>query len=265
MKKILVLITAALLITTTGCMSITARKSMKESKNAVINGDYTAALNYADLAIKEGCKDKEFLALIDNVKKYQQAEDLISQRDVDKAEELLDDVEDIEGSGMAMALKSLKESIEDIKEEAKEFEDDIAEIEKDIQSGYYYISSDAAEELLAETLLTLKQRERIQELHDTAEAGKVKKSKSTPKPTTAPTPQSYPKGKAYDINFTEQEALNIARKAMSKPNANATVQFIDTYYLVNFTEQIDIGDEIITDECCCKVDCTTGEVYEQAG
>ncbi len=259
MKKILVLITAALLITTTGCVSITGMKSMKEAKNAVINGDYSAALNYADLAIKEGCKDKEFLELVENLKKYQEAEAVLKDRDVDAAEELLNKINDFEGSGMATAIKSLKDDIEDIKEEAEEFEDDIAEIEDTLKRELYYLSSDDAKELLEEKGLTLKQRQKVKELFDAAEAGKANKKKVTSKPTPTPMPRA---GAAI---LTEQEAVDIARKAMSQSAADATVQLIEDYYLINFTNKIDTGSEIITDESCCKVDCKTGEVYDQAG
>ena len=245
MKKILVLITAALLITTTGCVSITGMKSMKEAKNAVINGDYSAALNYADLAIKEGCKDKEFLELVENLKKYQEAEAVLKDRDVDAAEELLNKINDFEGSGMATAIKSLK--------------DDIAEIEDTLKRELYYLSSDDAKELLEEKGLTLKQRQKVKELFDAAEAGKANKKKVTSKPTPTPMPRA---GAAI---LTEQEAVDIARKAMSQSAADATVQLIEDYYLINFTNKIDTGSEIITDESCCKVDCKTGEVYDQAG
>ena len=61
MKKVLIILCVAVLILS-GCTSSTVKRLMEETKLAITDGDFAAAQNYGELAIKEGCKDEEFIA-----------------------------------------------------------------------------------------------------------------------------------------------------------------------------------------------------------
>lgn len=267
MKKLLVLITAALLITTTGCMSIDGIRFMKETKEYLAKEDYTMALIPAKHAIAEGCKDKDFIKMTDILKNYREA---YYENDLEQAERYINKIKDsdiaeikyFDDTNMIEAVNELKKNIHE-----KMIDEKIKELEKYMREKNYNLAGGKADNLLEEEELTDWQKQKIQRIADEAHEKSIEEIHKIWDSVKNPTPTSptYPKGKAYDVNLTEQEAIDAARKAMSEPNASATVQLIGDYYLVNFTEQIDIGDEIITDESCCKVDCTTGEVYDQAG
>lgn len=263
MKKIRILIITALLLTTTGCMGISGAKYMRKAKNAVINGEYYAALCYANVALDKGCTDKYFIEMADILQKYDDAsrEDDLKQAKyyINKIKET--DIEKIEYFDDTDMLKDVNKLKSEIQEEI--IDEEIKKLEEYMQKEFYSLTSSQAKKLLEDEELTDSQKRKIQKISDEA-VEKNKKQTYSSKQTSTPTPV-HPKGKAYDINLTEQDAIAAARQAMSKPNATATATLNGNYYFVSFTEKINSGGEIITDEACCKVDCTTGRVYDLIG
>ena len=264
MKKSIFIIAVCVLMLTS-CTSSTAKKAVEETKLAIAKGDFTAALNYAELALNEGYKDDEFSELVKLVESYRDARSALDDTDPDKAEEIINNAGSFEGSGMTAAVDELKKDISKLKEDSSEFEEDIAEIEHDIEKERYYVACDEAKELL-EKNLTKSQRERAEKLQSTAEEKKKQKysSKATAKPTSTNQPTATPLSPKAIL--TEQEAVEAARKEL-KPadNAKVKVTFIQDYYQIVFTSTYNVDGEMIEDEVSCKVDARTGDVYDQAG
>jgi len=263
MKKRLLLLVLSSILLLSGCLNDTAKKLMNETRNAITNGDYEAASTYGELALKEGCKDEEFINLMSILKNFMEAREAVDNMDIDKAEDILGKVNDFDGSGMAVSLKYLKEDIEAIRERTEEYEDDITKLEESISKKLFYTSANKAKSLLDEDL-TLSQRNKVQALLNEAESGKkedkASSSSSVPQTTTAPTSQS-PKAM-----LNTQEAIDVARKAMSAPaNAKITAQLISNYYQINIETEHNVNGEIRTSESSCKVNALTGEVYDQFG
>ena len=273
LKNLFICITMVLVLTVTGCTSSAAKKAMEETRLAVSNGEYQEALTYAKLAVKEGVKDEKFLSLFQVLTDYQSAEDALSNNDPDKAQSILNEIKDLDGSGMTAAVKAAKERADSLLLAAKEFEDDIGEIEQDITKERFYIAYDEAEELLKETKLTVGQRERAEGLFKQAEEGKnAKKASSasaTPKPATSASNSSSSSSSSSSSGgkamATKDEAVEIAREFLGiSKTAKYTydVELVQDYYYVHF--EVDYGGEEL-DEIGCKVDALGFYAYDPAG
>lgn len=270
MKKAIICLAMILILAISGCTSSTAKKAMEETRLAVTNGNYQEALTYAKMAVKEGAKDEEFLSLVDILEDYQSAKEAIDSNDPDKAKELLDSINDFKGSGMAAAIKAASESIDNLFKDAAAYEDDINEIEQDIAKERFYIAYDEAEELLKETKLTVKQRERVQDCLKQAEDGKTTKKAASsnakapanPASSSATSSSTQGGGKAM---ATKEEAVEIAREFLGiSKTAKYTydVELVQDYYYVHF--EVDYGGDE-SDEIGCKVDALGFYAYDPAG
>lgn len=260
MKKIFIFIAAGVLMLTS-CTSSVAKRAAEEAKLSIAEGDYMSALNYVELAVKEGYNDKEFLKLVKLVENYRDARSALDEMDPDKAEQIINAADSFEGSGMTFMIDELKKDIVKLREDSAEYEEDIEEIEHDIEKERYYVASDEAEELLKEEL-TKSQRERVENLKNSAEEKKQQKRDSKPTATAKPASnQLSPKA-----ILTKEEAVEIARKELSAAaDAEVTVELKEDYYQISFKSVYEFDGETIYDEVACKVDARTGMVYDQAG
>lgn len=271
MKRAIICLAMILILAVSGCTSSTAKKAMEETRLAVTDGNYQEALTYAKMAVKEGAKDEEFLSLVDILEDYQSAEEAIDNNNPDKAKELLDSINDFKGSGMAAAIKAASESVDNLFKDAAAYEDDINEIEQDIAKERYYLAYDEAEELLKETKLTVKQRERVQDYLKQAEDGKATKkaassnAKATAKPASSSSTSSSAQSSGRKAMATKDEAVEIAREFLGiDKNAKYTydVEVVQDYYYVHF--EVDYGGDE-PDEIGCKVDALGFYAYDPAG
>lgn len=274
MKKVLILIVAVLLVVLTGCEIDTGTKMMEQTRIAIAEGEYDTAMNYGEIAIKEGCDDEEFLNLMSMLKNYLTAKEAFENSDIDAAENSINKIEDYEGTGMSVSVKSLKKSIEEAKEHVDEYKKDTERIQRMLDQDLYYGASKVAEELLEKEWLTEPQRKTVQEYLNKAEEGKKKdsaktsSSKETKTETTTTTQSSsWADNHSPKAVFTQEQAIEIARKATSvSENAKITATLInDQYYQISIEDPITSNGETIIDEKSCTVDYKTGEVGNLAG
>ena len=258
MKKVLIILCVAVLILS-GCTSSTVKRLMEETKLAITDGDFAAAQNYGELAIKEGCKDEEFIALAEILKNYTEAKNRVEAGDIDAAKASLEKIKDTDGSGMTQAVDKLKKEIEE-KEKNNEIYKKIVTVENAFDVGDYNRVLKDAQELLDKEELADEQKSHIESLLGQAMERLDAASEHFGAGVGA---ADQPGGKAM---LTEQEAIDRAKEAMEiSPSARVTVTLNGEIYTVNVETDYTYNGVTNTDEKCCMVDAKTGEIVGLAG
>ena len=262
MKRKFAVIAIICVLLLSGCGNEVVDKAVEETKEAILNGDFEAALNYGEMALKEGCDDDEFILLVDNLENYLDAGEALENDDLDKAKEIFEKIDDFDGSGMGKALGELEKSIDEaVKKNEEYIENRIEEIRGKISKGYYYTASNEAESLL-EKDLSDSHRKIAEDLKRQAEAGKAKEKNGGDKidyegvNPTAPTSGL----------LSKQQAIDIAKAAVNpSSDAKITVTRNENVYIVNFETVHFDENGTFTDGVSCMVDVYSGEVVGLAG
>lgn len=292
MKKSILILLLTSVIAVSGCYGSAVKKTMDATREAIMSGEFDAALNYAKLALDEGCKDENFEKLAAILEKYSEAFDAFEKKDIQTAKQALDSIVDFDGSNMTVSIKSLRENVENLEKYTEVYNSEIDAIAKDFENGYFYISRDDAKDFLSENEknLNLNQIQRLEDIAFKAQqAIDEKKAEPTPAPTESPIvsdmplnpdqpdmesppeenpPVQDPSNSSPKAMLTEQEAINIAMAALGVNKADNPVvsaKLISDYYQISITTFYYMDGETIEDGVGCKVDALTGEVYDQAG
>lgn len=259
MKK-RIIIAAVLAVTLSGCMNSTAKKAMEEAKLSAAAGDYTAALNYGNLSLREGCSDPEFIALVNCLTAYDNAKKALESGDVDTAASELSAASGNDDGTMTAAISELSQSVGERRTEIDEDNKALDSAEESISKEYFATARSKLREIDS-SRLTETQKQRFDELEAQAAEPEEPETTPTPKPTLNPENRSY---KAY---ISAEDAEKTVRREMSI-DEDAEFEIIDKgeYYQVNVTQYFtDTDGSTIVDGVGCKVDKKTGEIYDQAG
>ncbi len=255
------IITAAVLaLALCGCMNSTAKKAMEEAKLSAAAGDYTAALNYGNLSLREGCNNPEFIALVNCLTAYDNAKKALESGDVDSAASELSAASGNDDGTMTAAISELSQSVEERRAEIDEDNTALDSVEERISKGYLATARSDLREIDS-SRLTETQKQRFDELE--AQSAEPEESKTTP----TPRPSSGSENRSYKAYISAEDAEKAVRQEMSIDN-DAEFEIIDKgeYYQVNVTQYFtDTDGSTIVDGVACKVDKKTGEIYDQAG
>lgn len=258
MKKVL-LILCAVVLAFTGCSGSAAKKLMNETRLAITEGDYIAAQNYGELAIKEGCKDEEFLNIVYVLNHYGKAKTQFEEGNIEEAKKTLENIGDTDGTGMTQAVDSLKKEIEKIETETNKFDSLIENMETALDEGRYTAVLEIAGGVSENEGLAESQKNHIKELVNKAN----EKMNASSGQNSESGPSGHPQGKAM---LTEQEAIEVAKKYMEiSPSSRVSVTLNGYKYNINVETDYTYNGETNTDEKGCVIDALTGEVEGLAG
>ena len=191
MKKYLPFICLLALLFITACTSSVAQKAIDESKLSMANGDYQAALNYLQLAQKEGSDNAEIKEMSTILENYIKAKDEFDKINMDGASAALDAIPDIyKNYSIATDIDKLRMDISDKKTVMGDVDSQIAAVKKWIANGDY----DSAEANITELYskdITNYQRKQIDELKSTLDSAKSKIAEAkNSKPAVVYVPQT---------------------------------------------------------------------------
>lgn len=175
MKKFLITIcTLAVMLTMTACTSSMAQKAIEQSKMSMAGGDYTAALNYLQLAQKEGGDDEEVKEMITILENYIKAKDEFNKINMDGALEALNAIPDsYKDYSIASDIDKLKQDVADKRMVMGDVDSQIAAVKKWIASGDYESASANITELYSKNI-TNYQRKQVDELKQTLDSAQSK-------------------------------------------------------------------------------------------
>ena len=192
MKKVLTVICAlVLLISAAACANSTAQKAAEQSKLSMASGDYQAALNYLQLAQKEGDNSEEVTELVTILENYIKAKDEFDKINMDGATAALEAIpESYKNYTIATDIDKLRQDISDKSATMGDVDSQIAAVKKWIASGDYDSAEVNITELYSKNI-TNYQRKQIDELKQTLDSAKSKiKEAGDKKPDVVYVPQT---------------------------------------------------------------------------
>lgn len=192
MKKVFLTVIAIMMsFIFAACTSTTAKKAIEQSKLSMAGADYTAALNYLQLAQQEGGDNEEVKELIAILENYIKANDEFDKINMDGASAALDAIpESYKNYSIANDVDKLKESVSNKRSTMGDVDTQIAAVKKFIASGDY-TSADANITELYSKDITNYQRKQIDELKATLDSANSKiKEASDKKPKVVYVPTS---------------------------------------------------------------------------
>ena len=211
MKKMIVLIAMIIvLFTQSSCSSTVAKKAVEQSKLSMANSDYTAALNYLNLAKNEGNNNKEIENLILILENYIKANEEFEKLNMDGATAALDKIPDsYKNYTIASDVEKLKKNVEDKQSVMNDVDTQIASVRQRIADGDYENASAKITELYSKDI-TNYQRKQIDELKSTLDSAQSK----------------------------IDEASNKKPEVIYVPTTSSNTNVVATYYVVNCKQSI---------------------------
>lgn len=215
--KLTALITSTILLMTS-CTNITARKAIEEGKLSMADSDYTAALNYFQLAKNEGCTDSELDEIILIIEKYTEAEKAFSGVDMDGTREALETIpKSYKDYSIASDIDVLQEKLKTKSATMSDIDSQISSIKKMIADGNYEDAAANIKELYSKDI-TNYQRTQIDQLKTTIESAQEKIDEASSKKEVVYVAPNPPKNAA--------------------PATSSNTNVVATYYVVNCKQNI---------------------------
>lgn len=160
--KLTALVVSVLLLTS--CTSSTAKKAIEEGKLSMAKSDYTAALNYFQLAKNEGSTNGDLDEMMLIIKKYTEAKSAFDALDMDGAREALEAIpEGYKNYSIASDISTLQEELNERSAVMTDIDYQMAGTKKMIADGDYESASANIQELYSKNL-TEYQRQQVDEL-----------------------------------------------------------------------------------------------------
>ena len=175
MKKIIMIMAVVMILfTQAACSGGIEKKALEQSKLSMASSDYTAALNYLQLAKNEGSNSQEINEMILILENYLKAKDEFDKINMDGATEALNKIpESYKSYTIASDIDSLKQSVADKRAVMGDVDSQIAGVRKMIASGDYDSASVNITELYSKNI-TNYQRKQIDELKATLDSAQSK-------------------------------------------------------------------------------------------
>lgn len=219
MKKIkLIILIASTLLLLSSCASSTAKKAIEEGKLSMANSDYTAALNYFQLAKNEGYTDSELDEMILIVEKYTEAESAFNEVDMDGTREALESIpESYKNYSIASDIDVLHEKLNTKSATMSDIDSQISCTKKMIAEGDYASAAANIKEIYSKDI-TNYQRTQIDQLKTTIESAQEK----------------------IDAASSQKEVVYVAPNPPrnSVPAKASNTNVVATYYVVNCNQSI---------------------------
>ncbi|MGN1201893.1 MAG: SH3 domain-containing protein [Eubacterium sp.] len=215
--KLIVLIASTILLLSS-CTSSTAKKAIEEGKLSMANSDYTAALNYFQLAKNEGCTDSELDEMILIVEKYTEAEKAFNEIDMDGTREALEAIpESYKNYSIASDIDVLQEQLNTKSAIMSDIDSQISGTKKMIADGDYESAAANIKELYSKDI-TNYQRTQIDQLKTTIESAQEK----------------------IDEASSQKEVVYVAPNPPKNPvpATSSNTNVVATYYVVNCKQSI---------------------------
>lgn len=211
MKRIIATLLIILsLFLQSACVSDTAKKALEESKLSMADGNYTAALNYLQLANNEGFNSEEIEDMKLILSNYIKAKEEFDKVNMDGASEALDAIpESYTKYSIASDINSLKEQVSDKRAVMGDIDAQIISVKNWIAYGDYVSASANITELYSKNI-TEYQRKQVDELKQTLDSAQSK------------------------IKEAEDEKPQVVYVPQTSSNTNV----IATYYVVNCRQSI---------------------------
>lgn len=211
MKKLILIVTmVAVLLTQAACTSSTAKKAIEQSKLSMANSDYTAALNYLQLAQSEGSDDDEINEMILILENYIKAKEEFDEINMDGAAEALNAIPDsYKNYTIAEDIESLKHDVETKRAVISDVDQQIASVKEWLAAGDYERASANITELYSKDI-TNYQRKQIDELKSMLDSAQSK----------------------------IDDAANKQPEVVYVPQTSSNTNVVATYYVVNCKQSI---------------------------
>lgn len=179
MKKIFFIVGVAMLsLTLSACANSTASKAVEQSKLSMANADYTAALNYLQLAQQEGDNDKEVQTLITILENYIKAKEEFDKLNMDGAATALNAIpESYKNYTIAKDIDKLKENVAVKRSVIDDIDAQINGVKSFIAKGDYASANTNIAELYTKDI-TDYQRKQIDELKEILNSANSKITKA---------------------------------------------------------------------------------------
>lgn len=163
----------AMVLLLAACMSSTAIKAIEQSKLAMANSDYTAALNYLRLAEQEGGDTDEVENLISIIDNYIKAKDEYDKMNMDGAAEALKAIPNTYPRySISKDIEKLKDDVENKRKNIDDIDAQIEGTRKYIADGDYDSASKNITDLYSKDL-TEYQKKQVDECKATLDSAKA--------------------------------------------------------------------------------------------
>ena len=256
MKKVWVFAIILCVALSCGCVNREGREMAEKTMEAIMSGDYRVALERGELAITKGYKDDDFVELVEDLRNYHNAKIALNGHDAITARVYMEQIDDDDENGLKNAVVELGVAIKELEAELKKVEEKIENLEKALWDGSYLYVVNEAQSLLDSEYISEEQKTEVGSLREKAQAkleGRGEGEAEAPRLSVPAT-------------FSQQEAVEIARKELSMPlDAQVFVTDGGNYFQVSFTQYINTGNEVIEDGAACKIDKKTGKAYDHVG